>query len=89
MFVLLRQRRLVLTWLLLVAATGISLLLGSGHTTASTLGALAVITITFTKIWLVGFTFMELDTAPRVLQILFTSWVVATAVTLAGFYALS
>jgi len=66
-----------ITWLLLIGATLVAWSLGhgafSGHR-AATLAKCGVIVTAFAKVWLVGFQFMELRNAPRLLRHAFDAW---------------
>jgi hypothetical protein len=74
-------------WGGLVVATVASWLLGDDHGVASgDVAVVAVLVITFTKIWLVGLHFMELRHAPAVLRRAFEGYVVVVPVALAALY---
>lgn len=79
------SRKATLVFLVLVAATCISLLLdaekGYGHNISS-----IIVAITFVKIWLVGNYFMELREAPGALQFLFGGYVASVLAILLGFF---
>lgn len=79
------SRRATLIFLVLVAATCVSLLLdtekGRGYNISS-----VIVTITFVKIWLVGNYFMELREAPWVLRFLFGGYVASVLAILLGFF---
>jgi hypothetical protein len=75
--------RLLLLWLALVLATGLSWLLGADATDldSQAVGS-AVIVVAFVKFRLVGLHFMHLRTAPALLRGLFEGYVVVVASTL-------
>lgn len=79
------SRRATLIFLLLVAATCVSLLLDTKKGYGQGISA-AIVTITFVKIWLVGNYFMELREAPRVLRLLFDGYVATVLAVLLGFF---
>lgn len=74
------MRSAAITWLVLIAATLVAWTLGhsaaEGHGPA-TLAKCGVIITAFLKVWLVGFRFMELHGAPRLLRHTFDAWVVS------------
>jgi hypothetical protein len=77
----------ILVWLALVAATGLSFALGSGHTSGAGKAVIScVLAIAFIKAWLVGRWFMELRTAPRWLRSVFDAWVLVVGAALIGLY---
>ncbi|MGD9620310.1 MAG: cytochrome C oxidase subunit IV family protein [Mycolicibacterium sp.] len=67
-------------WIVLIATMVVSLFVSAGHTfpAASTL----IVLVAFTKVWLIGNYFMELNRAPKVLQCAFGAYVVVTCATL-------
>lgn len=72
-------------WLLLVAVTGVTWLLGNDHGEVALSGMLA---LSFLKVWLVGEWFMELREAPSWLRRAFGAWVVVVgAAVVAGYFA--
>jgi hypothetical protein len=76
------MRMLAQTWLLLVCATLLGAWLGEAgvhHGEHRPWLAAAVIVIAFAKAWVVGIRFMQLQTAPRVLRLLFEGWIVGAA----------
>ncbi|MGH3953607.1 MAG: cytochrome C oxidase subunit IV family protein [Mycobacterium sp.] len=79
------SRRATLIFLVLVAATCISLLLdtekGRGYNISS-----VIVTIAFVKIWLVGNYFMELREAPVLLRLFFGGYVASVLAILLGFF---
>lgn len=79
--------RLVAVWTVLVAATAASWFVGADHGGGSAdAAALGVIAIAFAKVWLVGRHFMELRTAPLLLQRLFDGYVVVVGSALGAVY---
>ena len=74
-----------IAWLALMVATGVAWWFGravqSGHgdVNAEVAGIIATAAV---KVWIVGFQFMEIKTAPRALQYGFTAWVTAVSLTL-------
>ena len=79
------RNRAGLSWLILVAATLVSWLVGAEHGTGS-LVAVVVLAIAAVKIRLVGLDFMELRHAPTALRVAFESYCVALWAVLAGLY---
>jgi len=80
-------RRSVLVWLTLVAATLASWAVAHPHGAADRRGpSVLVLLVAFAKVWLVGREFMELRGAPRVLQLLFTTWVVGVCTSVLTLY---
>ncbi|HYF26231.1 MAG TPA: cytochrome C oxidase subunit IV family protein [Baekduia sp.] len=78
---------LVGVWAVLIAATVASWWLGDDHGLgAGDAAVLAVLAITFVKVWLVGMHFMELRGAPRALRHVFDGYVVVVPVALAWIY---
>lgn len=72
-------------WLVLMVATGIAWWVGRGVQSAhdSINDQLIVIICTAAvKVWIVGFQFMEIRTAPRALKYGFTAWLVGVSVAL-------
>ena len=72
-------RRLVVTWVALVAATVVSWWLGARHGSVvpARVGAPLILLVAYVKIWFVGAEFMELRSAPPWLRWSFTTWLVA------------
>lgn len=79
------RRRATLIFLVLVAATGISLLLDTERERGQHISSV-IVTITFVKIWLIGNYFMELREAPVLLRLLFGGYVVSVLAVLLGFF---
>tara|TARA_R110001592_G_scaffold363392_1_gene687155 strand:+ start:80492 stop:80776 length:285 start_codon:yes stop_codon:yes gene_type:complete len=74
-----------LAWLLLMVATGAGWWLGQaghGNTQAVHLATAGVVVVAFTKVWIVGFEFMELRYAPRWLRYSFDAWIIAVCLAL-------
>lgn len=77
--------RTTLAWLILVISTGVGLWLGQAaqdNAQSARLAVAGVIIVAFIKVWIVGFEFMELKSAPRWLKHGFDAWVVAVSVAL-------
>ncbi|AQA04588.1 hypothetical protein BVC93_21595 [Mycobacterium sp. MS1601] len=79
------QNRAGLSWLILVAATVASWLVGADHG-AGSLVAVAVLAIAAAKVRLVGLDFMELRHAPIPLRVLFEAYCVALWAVLSGLF---
>jgi heme/copper-type cytochrome/quinol oxidase subunit 4 len=69
-------RHVVLAWAILMALTGLSWWLGTDHGVGPALATGAILIIAFSKVFLVGRSFMELRHASPVLQSLFALWCV-------------
>ena len=74
-----------IAWLVLMAATCVSWWFG--HAVQSAQGTVklevaGIIIAAAVKVWIVGFQFMEIKTAPRVLQFGFSAWLIAVSVAL-------
>jgi Prokaryotic Cytochrome C oxidase subunit IV len=86
------QRRALITWCVLVAATLVSWWLAGEHefdaNKKTLFGTVMILTIAFAKIRFIGREFMELRTAPRALKIIFDMWAVGVWGVLVGFYLL-
>lgn len=72
-------------WLILMVATGIGWWLG--HTNRSggeglKLATAGVIIVSFIKVWVVGFQFMELKHAPWWLKHIYNAWVLGITIAL-------
>ncbi len=80
---LIRSKATVI-WLILLAATGLSLALTDAE--GSHLATMAVIVIAFFKVRLVGLHFMELSTAILPLRIVFEAWVVVICAVVLSLY---
>ncbi|WP_433678240.1 cytochrome C oxidase subunit IV family protein [Nocardia sp. CA-119907] len=81
--------RILLTWTVLVAATILSIDMGSRHGIPGSdprLGIVAALGIAFAKAHLIGYEFMELRRAPRTLQAVFTIWIMVVGTTLIALY---
>lgn len=81
------RNRAGVSWLVLVAATCASWLVGTGHGTGSMVAVL-VLAIAAVKIRLVGLDFMELRNAPLPLRVAFEIYCVALWAGLSGLYLL-
>ncbi|BBZ64523.1 cytochrome C oxidase subunit IV family protein [Mycolicibacterium monacense] len=79
------RNRAGLTWLILVAATVVSWLVGADHGTGSLLAVL-VLAIAAVKVRLVGLDFMELRQAPLPLRAAFECYCLGLWAVLAGLY---
>ena len=78
-------RAATLTWILLLAGTLLAWALGLSAQRGHGIGNMAksgVILTAFLKVWLVGFQFMELRSAPRVLRFAFDAWVLCICIAL-------
>jgi caa(3)-type oxidase subunit IV len=71
-------------WVFLIAATVVSVALGANEW--STAGAVAILSIAFAKVYLVGLYFMEIRGAPRLLRYTFACWCIAAWMVLIGLY---
>lgn len=80
-----RSRSVVVVWIVLVASIALSVLLGADN--ASSAASAAIVIVAFTKVWLIGNYFMELNRATRLLQWAFAAYVVLTcAMLILAFY---
>lgn len=74
-------------WLLLMAATGLSLWLGADHGLgARTLATVVVIAVAFVKVRFIGMYFMELRHAPLALRLAFHAWCAVGCLAVVGIY---
>ena len=82
------RARLVMLWLLLVAATVLSVCLFEVSQVRSSVrfAGCAVIAIAFVKVRYIGLDFMELRQAPRPMRIVFELWLLCIAGALIGMY---
>ena len=72
-------------WLILMVATGIGWWLGQtnqSETEGVKLATAGVIIVSFIKVWVVGFQFMELKHAPWWLKHIYNAWVLIISFTL-------
>lgn len=72
-------------WLILMVATGIGWWLGHTNQSGSEVAKLTtagVIIVSFIKVWVVGFQFMELKHAPWWLKHIYNAWVLIISFTL-------
>lgn len=72
-------------WIVLMAATAVAWLFGNvarDDKSASHLAIAGVITTAFIKIWIIGYQFMELRSAPRLLRHAFDAWTVVVCTVL-------
>lgn len=77
-------------WLLLIAATAVSLRLGAGHGFDShALATVVVMTVAFIKVRFIGMYFMELRHAPFPLRLAFHAWYTVGCAVVLGIYLLS
>jgi len=86
------RSRVVLVWLLLVAATVVSLALGSSHGVegdAVEAATVAVLAVAFVKVRYVGLEFMELRHAAPPLRIAFEAWIALVGAAVVGTYLLA
>ena len=71
-----------IAWLALMAATGVAWWFGRtvqsahGDVNAEVAGIIAAAAV---KVWIVGFQFMEIKTAPKVLRYGFTAWLMGVS----------
>jgi hypothetical protein len=79
------RNRAGFSWLLLVAATVVSLAVGAEHGTGSMV-AIVVLAIAAIKVRLVGLDFMELRHAPTPLRVIFEAYCFAIWAVLSGLY---
>ena len=83
--------RLFLIWVLLIAVTLLSAMVGGAHGFAATghgaVATFAVLVIAFAKVWLVMFNFMDVRGAPRALKLLCGAWLVLVLAILLSVYA--
>lgn len=83
--------RLFIAWLLLIAVTLLSAMIGGAHGFAATghgaVATFAVLGIAFAKVWLVMMQFMEVRGAPRALKIICALWLLAVLAILLAVYA--
>lgn len=83
--------RLFLVWLLLIAVTLLSAMIGGAHGFASTghgaEATFAVLGIAFAKVWLVMSHFMDVRGAPRALKIICAVWLLIVLAILIAVYA--
>jgi cytochrome c oxidase subunit IV len=70
------SRYVVLAWAILMALTGLSWWLGTDRGVGPALTTAAILIIAFTKVFVVGRSFMELRHAAPVLHSLFALWCV-------------
>ncbi|MDV3124593.1 cytochrome C oxidase subunit IV family protein [Mycobacterium sp. 21AC1] len=79
------RSRAGLSWLVLIAATLVSYVLGADHGSGSAM-VVVVLAIAAIKVRLVGLDFMELRSAPRPLRVLFEGYCLVLWGTLSGLY---
>jgi cytochrome c oxidase subunit 4 len=83
--------RLSIVWLLLIAVTLLSAMIGGAHGFASAgqgaAATVAVLGIAFAKVWLVMSHFMDVRGAPRALKIICAVWLLAVLTILLAVYA--
>jgi hypothetical protein len=78
--------RITAVWAVLMAATLVSWLLGTGHRIGATGAGIIILLVAFVKVRFVGRTFMELRRAPVPLLMLFEVWVVVVCVVAIGLF---
>lgn len=86
------MRRVVVVWLALMVATGVSWAIGTEHgppVQGIRIGAAAALAIAFVKVRYVGLEFMELRGAPPTLRWTFEGWVAAVGGVVVALYALA
>jgi len=79
-------------WLVLVAATGFSWVLGAEHglgSSAQQLASIAILAVAFVKIRFIGLYFMELREAPHALRGLFETYCVVVGTLVIGLFVLA
>ena len=75
----------LIAWLMLMAATGIAWWFGRTAQSAqgdARAGMAGIIAIAAVKVWIVGFQFMEIKAAPKVLQYCFSAWLIGVSLAL-------
>jgi hypothetical protein len=77
--------RAVVSWLIMIAATLVSFVVGVDHGTGAVI-VVVVLGIAAIKVRLVGLDFMELRHAPVVLRVIFEIYCVVLWATLSGLY---
>jgi hypothetical protein len=80
-------RPAILVWVVLMVVTALSWWLGAGHG-ASSIATVAVLSVAFTKVGLIGEHFMELRHALPLMRALFGLWCGVMFIVLAGIYLL-
>jgi hypothetical protein len=82
--------RLSIAWLLLIAVTLLSAMIGGAHGFAATghsaEATFAVLGIAFAKVWLVMSNFMDVRRAPRPLKVICAIWLLAVLTILLAVY---
>jgi hypothetical protein len=76
-------------WVLLIIATGVTWWLGTDHEAKAAGGRILVamaIPVAFLKVYLIGWEFMEVRTAPRALRAVFGAWVAVLTFALVAVY---
>jgi heme/copper-type cytochrome/quinol oxidase subunit 4 len=73
---------LVVTWAVLMGLTAVSWWLGAEHALGAALSTTAILMVAFTKVLLVGRSFMELHRAAWLLQGTFAFWCIVTCTAL-------
>jgi hypothetical protein len=81
-----QTRRVVVVWLVLVAATVASWTVGINHGIDYRLSTALVLVVTFVKVNLVGMNFMELREAVLPLRAIFNAFCIVVCVGLIGMY---
>jgi len=76
------KNHLVVTWAVLMGLTAVSWWLGVDRALSAALSTTAILAVAFTKIFLVGRSFMELRRAAWLLQATFVCWCILTCTTL-------
>jgi hypothetical protein len=88
--VALLRARFTAIWFVLIAATLLSVWLGTDHGLTSSAGrSILIFVVAFIKIRLVGLYFMELRDAPLALRGIFEGYCVVVCALLIGFYLLA
>lgn len=71
-------RLLVAWWAVLIGLTAVSWWLGSSHGPSVSVASAAILIVAYLKIYCVGWSFMELRSAARLLVAIFTIWCLTT-----------
>ena len=82
------RSKITFVWLILIIATAISWQFGHGMGFGEShhYGTLAVLVVTFVKVGFVYIYFMELETAPPLLRLLFHTWAALICTILIALY---
>lgn len=72
----------VKTWAVLMGLTAVSWWLGAEHALSAAIATIAILVVAFTKVLLVGLSFMELHRADWLLRGAFAFWCIVTCAAL-------